>query len=180
MVYDIASVLADWQTLGVFDYVLPFLLIFAVVYGILMASKVMSGNKGVNLIISLSIALLSLRFDFVPLFFSQIFPRLGVGIAVFLVLMIFAALWIPKEYLKGWSITFVIIGLLIAAVVIYNSFDWLGWTGLSGSFWDQYGSITILGILLVGVIIVLVIPKIPEGGATIGPDSFGGMNRPGH
>jgi hypothetical protein len=158
MVYEIATMLNDWQTMGVFDYVLPFLLIFAVVYGILTATKVMSGNKGVNIIISLAVGLLSLRFEFVPVFFSQIFPRFGIGIAVFLVLMIFAALWIPKEYLKGWSITFVIIGLLIGAVVIFESFDWLGWTG-SSSWWSEYSSIIVLGVLIAGLIVVLVIPK---------------------
>lgn len=177
MVYSIATALADWQTLGVFDYVLPFLIIFAVVYGILTASKIMSGNKGVNLIISLSIGLLSLRFDFVPLFFSQVFPRFGVGIAVFLVLMIFAALWIPKEYLKGWSIAFISVGLIIAIVVIYNSFDWLGWGGFSGGFWDQYGSLIILGVLLVGVIVVIALPKFGKG-ETVNERSFGPIARP--
>lgn len=178
MAYDIATMLAQWQQLGVFDYVLPFLLIFAVVYGILTATNVMSGNKGVNIIISLAIGLLSLRFEFVPLFFSQIFPRFGVGIAVFLVLMIFAALWIPKEHLGKWSIGFSITGVVIALVVIYNSFDWFGWTGFGGGFWDQYGSLVILGILLILVIASIAMPKINSPSSTVGHDSFGPIKRP--
>jgi hypothetical protein len=168
--------LTDWQNLGVFDYVLPFLLIFALVYGILTASKIMSGNRAVNIIVSLAVGLLALRFEFVPTFFAQVFPRLGVGLAVFLVLMIFAAVWLPKEHLKGWSIGFMILGLIIGAVVIYNSFDWLGWGGFSGGFWDQYGSLILLGILVVVVVVVLAKPWEGQGNP-VTPDSFGGLNK---
>ena len=174
MAYDIATLLNHWQQIGVFDYVLPFLLIFSVVYGIITASKIMSGNRGVNIIISLSVALLSLRFDFVPLFFSQIFPRFGVGMAVFIVVMIFAALWIPNEYMKHFNWIFVSIGGIIAAVVIYKSFDWLGWSGISGGFWDQWGSLILLGVLVITVVVVIAQPW--KGEPThVGPASFGGI-----
>jgi hypothetical protein len=160
MAYDIAMLLNDWQTMGVFNYVLPFLLIFAFVYGILSATRVFSGNKSVNVIMALSIGLLSLQFDYVPLFFSEVFPRFGVGIAVFLVLTILTALFIPTKYFKGWGIGFTIIGVLIGAIVIYKAFERLGWLG--GTYWwDEYGSLIILVIGIAVIVTVFLIQKTP-------------------
>src|SRR3990167_5223415 len=78
------NLLSQWEQLGVFSYVLPFLLIFALVFGILMRTKIFEENKGINGIIALSTALMALQFNFVPIFFSDIFPKLGIGISVIL------------------------------------------------------------------------------------------------
>src|SRR5690606_14351884 len=120
--------------------------IFAIVYGILTATNVFSGNKGVNTVIAIAVGLLSLRFDYVRVFFSEIFPRLGVGIAVLLVLMIVSALFIPKGWLKGWAGTMWAVSAGIGIVVVYKSFDYLGWNISGYGWWDQYGSMVFLGL----------------------------------
>ena len=63
MVYDIQSLLMQWETAGIFDYVLPFLLIFAIIFGILSATKISGSNKGVHLIIALSILVIISKSD---------------------------------------------------------------------------------------------------------------------
>lgn len=159
MVFSFTNVLADWETLGVFDYLLPFLLIFAIVYGILTATNVFSGNKGVNTVIAIAVGLLSLRFDYVRVFFSEVFPRLGVGIAVLVVLMILTAVFIPKQWLKGWSGSMWGVSAIIGIVVIYKSFDYIGWNISGYGWWDQYGSLALLGMILVALIVWIVIDK---------------------
>lgn len=167
MVFTFTNLLSDWESLGVFDYVLPFLLIFALVYGIMAATQVLgSGNKGVNIVVALAVALLSLRFDYVPVFFSEIFPRFGIGLAVLLVLMIMTALFIPKQWLKGWSGSMWAVGAIIAIVVIYKAFDILGWNLSNFGWWEQYGSIAILGILLAVIIFFVAKDKIEFKGGT--------------
>jgi len=86
------NLLSQWEQMGIFTYMLPFLLIFAIVYGIL--SKVplfgTDNNKTINAIIALVVGLMALQFDMVPLFFADILPRLGValiGVLIFLILM---------------------------------------------------------------------------------------------
>ena len=78
----IGNVLAYWEQAGFFSYVLPFLLIFALVYGILTRTQIFKDNRAVNGILALTVGLLALQFDFVPVFFSEIFPRLGVALAL--------------------------------------------------------------------------------------------------
>ena len=84
MVTSITDVLNIWNEMGVFSYVIPFLLIFAVVFAILKKTGMLSSrsadgkgddNNGILAIISVAIGLLALQFDFVAEFFSIIFPR---------------------------------------------------------------------------------------------------------
>lgn len=103
---------------GFFSYILPFLLIFAIVYGILLKTKVFEKNA-INGIISLAVALLALQFDVVPMFFSELFPRLGVGLAIILVCLILLGLFLPNQ---PW-IGFVLLGVsaLIVIIILYQS-----------------------------------------------------------
>jgi len=84
----VTDVLNTWDQYGVFSYVIPFLIIFAVVFGILQKSKIFGTEekaKGINAILGLAIGLAALQFDFVSTFFATIFPRFGVGIAILLI-----------------------------------------------------------------------------------------------
>ena len=147
---DIGSILQHWADLGVFMYILPFLLIFAIIFGILSATNILGGNKGVHAIIAFAAALLSLQFEFVPAFFAEIFPRLGVAISIILVLMILAGLFIDPEE-KGWLTAFAVIGIIIAIIVIVSSFSsetyWWG-----SNFWQDYGEAIIIGAIVIAII----------------------------
>jgi predicted membrane channel-forming protein YqfA (hemolysin III family) len=151
---DISSILQGWADAGVFAYVLPFLLIFAVVFGILSRIKIFGeDNRAVNAIIALAVGLLSLQFSFVPSFFSQVFPTLGVGLSVLLVAIILMGVfinWEDKGEDKGWKTAFIIIGAVIALIVVLAAFSsdlwWNSW------WWQEYSGAIILGIIIVAVI----------------------------
>ena len=81
---------------GFFSFLLPFLLIFALVYGLLLRVKLFEKN-GINAVIALAVSLMSIQFEFVPIFFSQIFPRVGVGLAVILAVLIIVGIFVPKQ-----------------------------------------------------------------------------------
>jgi len=66
MVFDIPTLLSQWESFGIFTYLLPFLFIFAIIFGILSATNILGHNKGVQIIIAFVIGLMALRFDFVP------------------------------------------------------------------------------------------------------------------
>ena len=67
---------------------LPFLLVFAVVFGILIQMNIFGKNRGINVIIALVIGFLAVRSPFFTQFYSEIFPRLGVGIVILLSILI--------------------------------------------------------------------------------------------
>lgn len=129
----IGNMLARWEQAGVFSYVLPFLLIFALVFGILVKTNLFK-DKPINAIIALAVGLMSLQFDFVPRFFSEIFPRVGVGLAIILAALIFLGIFTPKQ---NWVIYVLFgIGAVILVVVLINTAGNIGW--YQGYWWSEH------------------------------------------
>lgn len=154
----VGNMLSQWEQAGVFSYVLPFLLIFALVFGILVKTNLFKDNKSINAIIALVVGLMSLQFDFVPRFFAEIFPRMGVGLAVILAAMIFLGIFAPK---KSWmTYTFFGIGAIVLVVVLINTAGNIGW--YQGYWWhDNWFSVVSVAVLLT-IIIALVAAASPE------------------
>ncbi len=110
---------------GFFSYLLPFLLIFALVFGILSKLKLFETTKAVNAIIALAVGLLALQFDFVPIFFSEIFPRLGVGLAIILVILILVGLFTPSAPWVPYALfgvsAFIVVVILLQTGGVFGS-----------------------------------------------------------
>lgn len=158
MAITITEILNQWANAGVFSYVIPFLLIFAVVFAILQKSGVLNRNKTIDAIVAASIGLLSLQFDFVSTFFADIFPRFGVGLAVFLVLMILIGFFYKgdKENKMQWVGWVVGIGVVIWAVANWNYWG-IGTGGFSVFWWlEEYFWPIVILVGLVGVIIAVI------------------------
>lgn len=153
MVMSIGFLLSQWEAQGVFDFLLPFLLIFAIVFGILTTTNILGKNKGVHVIIAFVIGLLALRLDFVPRFFAEIFPRLGVGLAVILTLVILIGLFVPQDEMRYWLWGLGAIAFIIALVVVSQSFENFSWFSI-GSASDYVGWI-VGGVLVIGLIIAV-------------------------
>lgn len=151
----IGNIFAQWQAAGVFSYILPFLLIFALVFVILSNIALFKQNKGVNVIIALAVSLMSLQFDFVSRFFSEIFPNFGIALAVILVFVILGGLFFDAESpIFKWF--FAILGLVIAAIVVIKSFAYFGvYTG-SSYWWNNNWQNFLWVGLIIGAIIAIV------------------------
>jgi hypothetical protein len=140
------NLLSSMEQAGFFAYILPFLLIFALVFGILTRTQIFKDNKAINGVIALVVGLLSLQFNFVPIFFSEIFPRLGVGLAIILALLILAGLFFdPKNKLVNYSL--LLVGVIVFLVVLIQTFGWVGWT--SGFIlYDSWPTIVMVIVVL--------------------------------
>ena len=148
------NLLAQLQAQGVFSYVLPFLLLFSLTFVVLGNLNLFKDNKAVNAIIALSVALMALQFDFVSIFFAEIFPRFGIALSVILVLVIVGGLFFKPEN-KGFKWLFVIIGLVIAAVVIFKSLAAFGFTGGSFFYNINWGNtLIVIGIIAAFIAVV--------------------------
>jgi uncharacterized membrane protein len=149
----IGEMLTKWENAGFFSYLIPFLIIFALVFGILSKVDPFKGNKGIYAILALTVGVMSLRFEFVPLFFSQVFPRLGVGLAIILSLFIVVGLFIDT---KNKAINYVLlgIGVIIFAMVLIQSTAAVGWQ--SGQWWDDNWQM-IVGAIFIFVVIAIIV-----------------------
>ncbi len=156
----VGGVLARWQQQGVFSFLLPFLLIFAVVFGILTTTKIFKDNRAINGIIALVVSLLALQFDFVPIFFSELFPRLGIGLAIILIAMILLGMFAPN---RTWmTYTFFAIGAIVLVTILVNVSRLFGYSNfIGGIYWPDLLPWIIL-IIIVAVIIAASVPKGPH------------------
>jgi hypothetical protein len=153
MVISVGTILTQWESYGVFDYLLPLLLIFAVVFGILTSTNILGKNKGIHVIIAAAIAMMALQFNFVSDFFRELFPRLGVGLAVILTILILVGLFIPDDERRYWYWGLGTIGVIVAIVVVVQSFEVFGWYA-SGPAQDYIGVI-VLAVIITGLIIAV-------------------------
>jgi len=150
---DIGNLLAYWEQLGVFSYLLPFLLIFAVVFGILMKIKVLGENRALNGVIALVVGLLALQFELVPIFFSEIFPRVGVAISIILVLLILVGLFLdPNSKVINYGLLGV--GGIIFLLVLINTAGYLGW--YSAYWWYANWPSILLGVVVIAIFFAII------------------------
>ena len=167
MVTTITDVLNVWNDIGVFSYMIPFLLIFAVVYAIIDKTGMFSGkdadgkivdNKMIKAIIAVAIGLLSLQFDFVSEFFAIIFPRFGIGLSLFLVVLIFLGFFYPQDKDNKWSTKVAWVGWVVAIGVFIWALsawdEWSSYAGFGGWFVENVWALIILGVLVAVIVIV--------------------------
>lgn len=153
----IGNMLAQWESAGIFQYALPFLLIFAVVFSILSFTKVFKDNRAVNAVISLAVALMALQFQIVSIFFSEIFPRMGAALSILLVLVILGGFFVDPSKDDGWlKWVLIIITAVILVIVIGGSLRGIGFAGFGSGFGFLYG-VNWAGVLFAAIIIGLII-----------------------
>ena len=147
------DILFKLEQLGFFDYLLPFLIIFAMVFGILTKVNIFD-NKAINVIIALSVGLMSLQFGFVSVFFSELFPRFGIGITIILVVLVFLGLFMDPDS-GGTRGIMLGIGAIIVLVILVQSAEAASWW--YSSFWwsENISTILILAFFLaiIGIIV---------------------------
>lgn len=164
--------LFELEQQGVFAYVLPFLMIFAITYGILDKTGIFKQN-GINVILSLTVGLMALQMNFVSYFFREIFPRMGIMLSIILVLIILLGLFFDfnnhwVKVILGGVIT---IGVIVILVQSFDVFSWMGssWGSSWGmSYWlERNGTSLIIGVLLIAGIVAISKKKGPSNPKSI-------------
>ncbi len=153
---DIGGLISNLQQAGVFIYVLPFLLVFAVVYAILSRAKFLGDNVGVNVIISLALGLFAIQVPYVTDFFQNLFPNVAIGLSILLALLILGSFFVNFEEAPWAKNLFIGIGVVVAGVIIYNALSTQSYT--TTDLIEQYGG-TLLVIAAIVALIVFVVIK---------------------
>lgn len=171
MAITIASILNSWNDAGVFSYVLPFLLIFALVFALLQKTAIFAKKKGpkgqeenqhntaIEAIIAAAIGLLALQFDMVSIFFANIFPKFGIGLSIFLVLLIFLGFFYnPGDATEKKKLSWIgwVVGIGVVVWALVNWGTWFGGSGYGLGIWfdDYFWALVVLAII-VGAIVAI-------------------------
>lgn len=163
--FNFRDLIYNWEAIGVYDLFLPFLLIFAVMFAILSQTRVLGDHRGVNIIISLAIGLLSTRFPVVTQFFGVVFANFGIALAGLIVLLVMTGLFVSSKNMEAWTKLIYGAGVIGAVVVVVSAINGFSWFG---SPWWQRNWTTVLwliiGVLLIGFLMDFAKPKKPKEG----------------
>ncbi len=146
-----------WYQMGFFSYIIPFLLIFAFMFGILLKLNLFKDNKVINAIISLAVGLIAIQVPAVSEFFSVIFPNLGIALAIILVIMIVAGLFLKDETNRDKWINYILLGIagIIIIVVLVNTAGALNWS--AAQWWLDNWSMIIAVVVIVGLVVAMIV-----------------------
>ncbi len=146
--FNYQNILYQWENIGLFDFILPFLLIFAVIFGILSYTNVLGANKGIHALIAIVIGLLAVRFPIYTDFLNIISPKLAIGVSLLLFLIILIGLFVPEGSAKilGWILMSV--GFVIFLIIITQTYDILS---------PAYGESVLTSDYLIGYILLIAI-----------------------
>jgi hypothetical protein len=149
------------QDIGVFSHVLPFMIIFAVVFALLEKSSLLGKKdevKKINLIVSLGIGLLAIQTRFVSDFFSVIFSNFAIGISIFLVLLLLDGLFYFNSGEKQKTV-FMWIGIIIMVGIALWTFTSMGFWFNSNFFYNllynNFWTLVVLGLIILVIWFVL-------------------------
>ena len=156
------------QDLGVFDVLLPFMLIFSILFAVLQKVNIFgTSGKRFNGIIAFSISLLAVvphvlgvhigNFDLVDII-NKALPQIALILIVFVLFLVFVGMVSPKQATGKWMESAVV--PLIAAIIILFIFgsaaypqympSWLAWLG------DPMLQTLVIVLLIFGLIVYFV------------------------
>lgn len=161
----LGTLVKNLNDMGFYGFVLPWLLVFALVYGLLsIISKKTGMDQRVNGLIALAIAFFITAYTNIGTFFIGLFGVSSMIIAIALMIMLFFAVFglVPDVSKTEWIIAIVIIGLILLFVI-------------GGSVMESVRlSDDLIGILFMVFLIVFAINFVTKKGEEKQPGGGGG------
>ena len=131
MASQIGEIFYSLQQYGVYDYILPFLLVFAIIFAILEKTRIFGEQEGkaksnINMVVSLVIGLLLVAQTEIVSIINTFLPKIALIIVVAIMFLIVAGLFGAEE--KGWTgAPFMIAFVLCIIAVIWALTPTTGW-----------------------------------------------------
>jgi len=142
------------QGSGFYEFLLPFLLVFAVIFGILQKSNLFgSGQKGINAVVAIVLGLLITSQFEVVRNLTTFLPRMSYFIIIAMMVLIFIALFAGGEIqIHGFALAVVVIAALLGTYWALGPA-----MGFDVPFWLTQNWMMIAVLMIVLFLIVVVI-----------------------
>lgn len=157
---DLRYVMQQWESVGVFDILLPMMLVFALVFAILQRIKILGARKGIDAIVAMVISVFAILNPAVSMLFRVIFEKSAIAISMLLVCFLIAGVIMPKK--PGWWQVFGgILGISFIIWVITQVADYyemyFGVSTILSQRWFTDNMSWIIAILFIVIFAVIVI-----------------------
>ena len=156
--FNFNSVIQQWNALGLFDIILPIVLIFTVVFAILQRTRILGARREIDAIIALTIGFFSVSNPQVTSFLLPLFQNFAVGISMVLVGLLFMGLVLPRRYPFKWNLAFAGFGIVIFFWVISRASSYYFDNSLIfSSAWWLANSWWIIPLVMFAILIAIVV-----------------------
>lgn len=161
---DTISYLVD---LGVYDFFLPFLLVFAIIFAILEKVKIFGDKSNVNAVVAVVVGLLLIVQQDIVSIINNFLPKISLVIVVILMGLLLIAMIAGKEYkgLQGTALGIGMIVVVVAVILALTSSQTSSSSWLSPADREALLRIGIPLLILLGVV-WFVVSKPPKAGET--------------
>ena len=153
------GVITTLQNMGFFDVILPFLLVFAIIYGVLERAKLFENRHGLNAIIAFVIGMIVIGTAWVVGVVSGFLPWIGMMSVVFLgAIILMSFFWkdfdaiASNQYIK--IIAGVVILAVFAVVLIPMIFPDVGGAGELPFNVADIGALIVILAVIFGIILI--------------------------
>lgn len=161
MAFDLRTMFASWEGMGIFDIVLPFLLVFTIIFAILERVKILGTDKrNLNVIVALIIGLLVVRNSYVIGLIHRLLPNISLILVAAIMFLLLVGIFLGKQFsgLTGGLLGFII--LVSLALVIWSlTSDQLGvsmpdWLSNFFAQADIYSLLAVIGFIIILALII--------------------------
>jgi len=129
--YNLYDTIALWQQVGIYDLVLPFLLVFTLVFAVLQKIQLFGKEaKKMNVIIALVLALLFLQNPYLLFLTQRLLPNISFFLIIFLMFLLLIGIFLGGSY-SGLSGSATALAFIVSIIAVI--------TALSTDFLDGYG-----------------------------------------
>lgn len=156
---DFTSVFGQLQGMGVFEYLLPFLLIFTIIFAILEKLKILGKDKkNLNLMVALILGLLVVVQPEIVYLINSFLPKISLFILVVLMFLVVAGMFGANT--EGWTRAPFLIAIIVCILAIIWALSGNSYLGLP--YWMRPSEQDKAWIILI-VTVVLVISYVGGG-----------------
>lgn len=118
MAFDFRDFLNLSEEIGVFEVLLPFLLVFTLSFGVLQKSKILGETgKQLNTIVSFVIALLFVRNQTLVSLINRFLPNVSIFMIIILMFLLLVGIFVGKEH-SGWTGNLLGLAFIVSLVFI--------------------------------------------------------------
>ena len=159
--FDFNSAIQQWQAIGIFDVMLPFILIFAIIFAILQKTKILSGRKGIDVIVAMAIGFIAIVNPYVSQLMKVLLENTVVAVLIIVAVMLLLGLVWGGKKPPVWNYIGAFIGLAVFVWVLGRVADYYQMyypgTIIFSAIWWQGNLPWIIPLLIIAIFAIVVI-----------------------
>ncbi len=144
-----------WASNGIFDFALPFVLFFAIIFSIFHRTKILGNNKSIDAVVSMIISLFIILNPLTAPFLARVFSSTGTALIILIASLIIMGLFTEKSNMEKafkWIGTIAGTGFFIWLIIMLNDFyaiyNWFPIAFYGINIWNVLFGIVVLALVI--------------------------------